>query len=126
MDKELLERLKSLNTEDIIWIILIGVILLSFYANNIERDFLITNNEIQKQRYRKLTIIIFTTVLIVYIYYANDSKKTYMKLKKEDNNKKKTNVTLSYTASMLILTAGVILLYIAITDTELDIELAYN
>ena len=58
MDEELLKRLKALRTEDFIWIILIGIILLSFYANNIERIFLITKDEYTKEKYRYLNIFI--------------------------------------------------------------------
>lgn len=121
-----MNRLKALEIEDFIWIILIGIILLSFYANNIERDFLITGTEYQKEKYRQLLIFIFTIVTLVYLYYANESKKEYQKLKTTDTTKKKVNTTLSYLASILILCAGLIYIYISITDTELDIELAYN
>lgn len=126
MDYELLNRLKALETEDFIWIVIIGLILLSFYANDIERDFLLSKNDVQKQRYRHLTIFIFSVALIVYLYYANDSKKEYDKLNNSDSYKKRVNVTLSYIASIFIVCAGIIFLYIAITDTELEIELAYN
>ena len=126
MNEELLNRLKSLKIEDFIWIILIGLILLSFYSNNIERNYLITGNNNQKEKYRHLTIFIFTVATLVYLYYANDSKNAYQKLKPTDSQKKKTNTTLSYIASILILCAGLIYIYISITDTELDIELAYN
>ena len=121
-----MNRLKALEIEDFIWIILIGIILLSFYANNIERCFLITGSEYQKEKYRQLLIFIFTVVTLVYLYYANESKKEYQKLKTTDTTKKKVNTTLSYLASILILCAGLIYIYISITDTELDIELAYN
>ena len=126
MNEELLNRLKSLKIEDLIWIILIGLILLSFYSNNIERNYLITGNNNQKEKYRNLTIFIFTIATLVYLYYDNDSKNTYQKLKPTDSQKKKINTTLSYIASILILCAGLIYIYISITDTELDIELAYN
>ena len=126
MKKELLNRLKALEIEDFIWIILIGLILLSFYSNNIERDFLITGNNNQKEKYRHITIFIFTVATLIYLYYVNDSRKAYQNLKPTDSEKKRINTTLSYIASILILCTGIIYIYIAITDTELDIELAYN
>ena len=126
MDENLINRLKSLEIEDIIWIIIIGLILLSFYSNNLERDYLITGNKIKKDKYRRITITIFTIATLVYLYYANESKKDYLKLKPTDSKKKKINTTLSYLASILILCAGIIYIYISITDTELEIELAYN
>ena len=36
IDEELIDRLKFLKAEDIIWTILIGLLLLSFYANKLE------------------------------------------------------------------------------------------
>ena len=126
MEDDLMNRLIALKIEDTIWIVLIGLILLSFYGNNIERDYLITGNEIQKEKYRHLTTFIFTVATLVYLYYAIDSKTSYQKLKPTDSQKKKINTTLSFLASILILCAGIIYIYISITDTELDIELAYN
>ena len=126
MEDDLINRLKALEIEDFIWIILIGLILLSFYSNNIERDFLITGNNNQKEKYRQLTIFIFTVATLVYLYYANESRKEYKKIKPNDSEKKIINTTLSYLASILILCAGLIYIYISVTDTELDIELAYN
>ena len=41
MNDDLVARLKKLDIEDMIWFILIGIIILSFYANEIERDYLI-------------------------------------------------------------------------------------
>ena len=46
------ERLKKLEIEEIIWLVLIIIILLSFIANIFERDYLIYQNEESKRRYR--------------------------------------------------------------------------
>ena len=49
MNKELVDRLKKLEIEEVIWLILIGIIALSFYANEVERDYLIYQNEESKK-----------------------------------------------------------------------------
>ena len=45
------ERLKKLEIEEIIWLVLI-IIILFFIANIFERDYLIYQNEESKRRYR--------------------------------------------------------------------------
>ena len=126
MDKELTKRLNSLKIEDFCWIILMILILLFFYANNIERDYLISKNIIKKEQYRLLTIFIFIIAELIYFYYAYDSYNTLKKIKPNDKKQTKENAKLNYISSILIVIAGIIIIYIAITDTELDIELALN
>lgn len=126
MDKELTKRLNSLKIEDFCWIILMILILLSFYSNNIERDYLISKNTIKKEQYRLLTIFIFIIAELIYLYYAYDSYNTLKKIKPNDKKQTKENAKLNYISSILIVIAGIIIIYIAITDTELDIELALN
>ncbi len=120
------ERLKKLEIEEIIWLVLIIIILLSFIANVFERDYLIYQNEESKKRYRELMIIIFGGALITYSYYFIDSIKDLQKIRFNDSKKKKEAVYLSFVSSLFIVLAGIILLYIAYTDYDIDTELAFN
>ena len=120
------ERLKKLEIEEVIWLVLIIIILLSFIANVFERDYLIYQNEESKKRYRELMIIIFGGALITYSYYFIDSIKDLQKIGFNDSKKKKEVVYLSFISSLFIVLAGIILLYIAYTDYDIDTELAFN
>lgn len=120
------ERLKKLEIEEIIWLVLIIIILLSFIANIFERDYLIYQNEESKKRYRELMIIIFGGALITYSYYFLDSIKDLQKIRFNDSKKKREAVYLSFISSLFIVLAGIILLYIAYTDYDIDTELAFN
>lgn len=120
------ERLKKLEIEEVIWLVLIIIILLSFIANVFERDYLIYQNEESKKRYRELMIIIFGGALITYSYYFLDSIKDLQKIRFNDSKKKKEAVYLSFISSLFIVLAGIILLYIAYTDYDIDTELAFN
>ena len=120
------ERLKKLEIEEVIWLVLIIIILLSFIANVFERDYLIYQNEESKKRYRELMIIIFGGALITYSYYFIDSIKDLQKIRFNDSKKKKEAVYLSFISSLFIVLAGIILLYIAYTDYDIDTELAFN
>ena len=127
MSKEELEnKLKQLKIEDFIWLIYIGIIFMSWFANSLERDFFINNNESSKVKYRNIMIIIFTILVAVYVYFFKDSLDDVKKLKLTDTKKKRNLVSISFIASALILISGLMFLYIAIEDEELNVELAFN
>ena len=124
--EELREKLNDLKIEDFIWIIYIGIIFFSWYSNSLERDYYVNGNENSKDRYRSIIIIIFSILVIVYLYFFLDSLDDYNNLSDTDSEKKKELITLSLIASSLILISGLIFLYIAINDEELNVELAFN
>ncbi len=126
MDKELYSKLKELKIEDYIWIIYIGIILASWYANSLERNYYINNDNHSKEKYRHIMIMIFTILLIVYAYFFKSSFDDLKKIRFTDNNKKKTLVYLSFLASLLIFLSGAIFLYIAYEDHDLNVEIAFN
>ena len=120
------ERLKDIKTENLIWIVYIGIIILSWHANSKEKHFVLYNDEKSKKEYQNLMILIFSVLVIAYYYFAKDSLKDYQKLTPFDSKKKKNLTTASLIASIFILVSGLILLGIAITDEDIDIEIAFN
>ena len=118
------ERLRQIQAENNIWIIYLGIIALSYYSNALEKDFFTTGNQNSKVTYRKINIIIFTTLLLVYAYFEKDTLNSF--LKKEKSERAKVFDTLSLVGSTAILIAGIIFLYIAIEDKELEEEIAFN
>ena len=120
------EKLKELKTEELIWIIYIGIIILSFYSNNLEREYFIFNDTISKEKYRKTMILIFSILIVVYLYFLKDAYDDYKDLKVYDSDEKKQLVTLSFIASLFIFISGIIFLYIAFKDENMDVELAFN
>lgn len=123
---ELNNKLKQLKIEDFIWIIYIGIIFLSWYSNNLERKYYIYNDNLSKEKYRKIIILIFSILIVVYIYFLKDSYNDYKNLKPTDSEQKKQLITLSFISSLLIAISGAIFLYIAIKDEDLNVELAFN
>lgn len=125
MNSEIEERLKEIKIEDYIWIIYLGIIFLSFYSNNLERDYFINKNEKSKEEYKCIMIIIFSILVLVYLYFFIDSYKSFKDIDKYSKEKQK-KVTLSLIASTLILISGLIYLYLSIDDNNLDVELSFN
>ena len=123
---DLSNKLKQLDIEDFIWIIYIGIIILSFYSNSLERNYYINKDNYCKNRYLSITQIIFFILIIVYLYFLKDSIDSIRSLKSSDPIKKKKLVYLSFIASLLIAISGFIYLYISFVNDDLSVEIAFN
>ena len=124
--EEINEKLKTLNTEDYIWLIYIGIIFMSWYSNSLERKYFTENDIESKTKYQKIMVLIFTILIVIYLYFLKESINDIKNLKPWDTPKKKNLVYLSFLGSLLIAISGFIFLYISIVDENLDIELAFN
>lgn len=124
--REMLDRLENIKIENFVWVIYMGIIILSWYANSKEVNYLLYNDEESRQEYQNLLILIFSILFIIYFYFAKDSYKTYLNLSIYDSEKKKQLTFASFIGSLLILISGVIFLYIAIVDENIDTEIAFN
>ena len=126
MDNSIEERLKEIRIEDFIWLIYIGIIFLSWYSNDLERRYFIYKDNYSKEKYRKIMILIFSILVIVYYYFLNDSISSINNLSSNVSYEKRRLNYLSMIASLFIFISGLILLYIAINDKDIDVELAFN
>ncbi len=126
MNAEKLDRLKSIKAENFIWIIYIGIIILSWYANSFEKKYILCNDENARKNYQELMILIFSILFIVYLYFTVDSYKDLNNNSMNISNKVKNLKELSFIGSLLILISGAIFLYIAIVDDNIDTEIAFN
>ena len=120
------KRLKEIKIENWIWVIYIGLILLSWYANSKEKHYFICKDEESRKKYRELLIFIFSVLLVIYIYFTKDSYEDIKELTCTDSQKKKTLTYMSFLGSILILISGVIFLIIAIEDESIDTEIAFS
>ena len=120
------DKIKQIDIENFIWVIYIGIIILSWYSNSLEKNYYINNDFISRDKYRKILIFIFTILVIVYFYFLKSSYNDLVNLNYYDSDKKKTLVYLSFIGSLLIFISGIIFLYIAYSDEELNVEIAFN
>lgn len=120
------ELLQKIKIENWIWILYLFLIGFSFYSNYLETEYLKTDSCEAKEKYRKSLIIIFSVALLVYFYFFEDSLKDVKKQSPCDDPKKIFLTQANFLASTLILIAGCIFLFIAITDTNIDTEIAFS
>ena len=121
-----LKRLEDIKIENIVWIIYIGIIILSWYANSKEKKYLLYNDLLSKKEYQNLLILIFTILVIIYFYFAKSGYEDILNLTSYDSPKKQMLTKFAFIGSFLILVSGIIYLILAILDDEIDIELAFN
>lgn len=121
-----LDRLEDIKIENFVWIIYIGIIILSWYANSKETKFILCNDEKAKKEYQNIMILIFTILVIIYCYFTKDSYDDLMNLNESDTEKKKILHLASFIGSFLVLISGFIFLGIVILDDEIDTEIAFN
>jgi hypothetical protein len=121
-----LKRLEDIKIENIVWIIYIGIIILSWYANSKEKKYLLYDDLLSKKEYQNLLILIFTILVIIYFYFAKSGYEDILNLTSYDSPKKQMLTKFAFIGSFLILVSGIIYLVLAILDDEIDIELAFN
>jgi hypothetical protein len=121
-----LKRLEDIKIENIVWIIYIGIIILSWYANSKEKKYLLYNDLLSKKEYQNLLILIFTILVIIYFYFAKSGYEDILNLTSYDSPKKQMLTKFAFIGSFLILVSGIIYLVLAILDDEIEIELAFN
>ena len=124
--EDIYNKLNDIKIEEYVWIIYIGIIIFSFYSNSLEKKYYLFNDLDSKKKYRMTLIIIFSVLLIVYFYFLIDSYDNVKNLKITDNLEKKKLTFYSFIASLLIFLSGLIFLYIAYFDQDLDVEIAFN
>lgn len=123
--KEKLDRLNDIKTENIIWVIYIFIIVLSYIANNYETNYIKYNDNKSKDDYRNLMLLIFSVLVIVYFKFLKDSLRDVKKTSYLNNKVSKLN-KLSFIGSLLVFISGIIFLYIIYNDTDIDVEIAFN
>ena len=79
-----LDRLEDIKIENFVWIIYIGIIILSWYANSKETKFILYNDEKAKKEYQNLMILIFTILVIIYSYFTTDSYDDLMNINESE------------------------------------------
>ena len=121
-----LDRLKEIKDENIVWIIYIGIIILSYYANYKEVKYILYNDEKSRKKYQDTIILIFTILVIIYYYFT---KQTYINIKKLNSRDSEKKITLTYASfigTLLVLISGIIFLSIVILDENIEVEIAFN
>ena len=120
------KTLQEIETENFIWVIYLFIIGISFVANYFEANYYKTGNIDSKEKYRTLNIFVFSVAFVIYLYFFKGNYDKVKSLNCLDSKEKVYFNELNFVASVLIVVAGAILLYIAIFDKNLETEISFN
>lgn len=112
-------KLKEIKIENIVLVIYIILIILYYYGNQIELQYLKYQNQYDKERYRTILYIVFGTVFVISLLYSIASLRT---LEEKTNEEHYELEQLSAVANLLALSAIVIYLYIIYKDKDINLE----
>ena len=87
--KDRMDKLEDIKIENFVWVIYIGIIFLSWYANSREKKYLLYNDEQSKREYQSILILIFSILIVVYYYFVKSSYDDYMNSVDSADNRKK-------------------------------------
>ena len=124
MNNELEKRLREINTEDMIFIVFIVIIILSYIANDYEKKYFINGDDNDRLRYYHIQIFVFFIVVIINIYYVLSSYKELVDLSCDVSYKKRKYAYLDLVAGIFALIATSIILYIVISDKDIEAEIS--
>lgn len=119
------EILKEIEIENYIWIVYLGLIIFSFWSNNEERKYIIFGDISAKENYRNSLVLVFSIASIIYFYFFYSSYRSYKNLDKNGTESKKYFTVINLIATTLVLIAGILFLFIAIEDEELETEISF-
>lgn len=112
-------KLKQIKKENIVLFIYIILIILYYYGNTIEVNYLKYRNEIDKERYRTILYIVFVVVFLISLVYSIFGLN---ELKENVGSRTYKLEELSVVVNLLALVAIGIYIYIIYKDKDLDLE----
>lgn len=126
MEEEKIQWLEQLRIEEYIWVVYLIIIGLSYYANTIERDYIYTDNQESKRKYRDINIIVFSLVTLIAIYFFYINYQEVLHLKETDSEEKKQLAYIEFWGALFALCASICFLYAVVKDVNIDTELAFG
>lgn len=108
-------RLNRLKTEDFIWYIYIFIAIFALISNKYEKSYVVFRNPEDFEKYHTINETLFIVALLIYLYFF------YVNY--EQLQEKRDSLTLvNLIASILLIIAGILALYVEISSNGEDEE----
>ena len=113
-------RLKRLKNEDFIWIIYFFIAAFAIFSNKLEREYVLNNNNVAYKKSKTINIILFLVAFFIYLYFVLLFTQDLNNMEKNFNNEKYRNTFLQLIAALLFLIGGIIYLFEAISERDIE------
>ena len=117
-------KLNLLKQEDFIWLIYFFIITFAIISNKFERNYVITNNQNNLNKSKKINTTILVVAFFIYLYFVIVTIDNFDLLKRNSNQK---NVRVAFErliANILFLVAGAIALYADYDSNTIGTDIA--
>lgn len=115
MSDKKLDKINSLNVDDMVWYIYIFIAFAALYSNKLEKEYTLHNDKKKLTEFHTINLVVLTIAFFIYIYFIFVAFKRY---KQEKSN----NTLISVIATILLLLVGGMFLYLEIITTDNDIN----
>ena len=115
MNSSQIDKINSLNLDDMVWYIYIFISVAALYSNALEKEYTKTYNKRKLTEFHTINLVVLTIAFFVYIYFIFVAFRRFQ-------NDKNNNTIINIIASILFLVAGGMLLYLEIVTTDSDIN----
>ena len=113
MDSEKIKELSRLNFEDILWVVFVVLSFFNIIGNKLQKQYVITGNEIYEDNANKISIWILIILVFVYLYFFVRNYNMYK------NKEDVTDVDLVKVIGSFLFVVGVLcLLYFQVNSDD--------
>lgn len=113
-------KLQRLNSENKIWIIYFFIAAFAIFSNKLERDYVLNKNSVAYKKSKTINIILFLVAFFIYLYFVLLFTQDLNNMEKNFNNEKYRNTFLQLIAALLFLIGGIIYLFEAISERDIE------
>lgn len=119
---EIIDELKKIKIEDMIWLINFFIVLFAWTSNNFERDYIVNHNLKSEKVFKTINIGIFIVAFCIYAYFVYTRYQDLQELKNTSSKKDVLIRNLNYVSAILILIGAGIGIYTEIANENVSQE----
>lgn len=115
--------LKLLKEEDIIWYIYYFIVTFAIIANSFEEKYVYYRNKSDRQKGRKINIVLLVIAFLIYLYYVIIALQD-IEIAKNEDAKRRRVATERLITTLVFLIGGALSIYTELDDNAGDVDLA--
>lgn len=108
------DDIKRLNFEDYIWIIFAVLSFLNIYGDNLQKEFLITNNKSYENKANDVFLFVLIIGFFIYLYFLYRNYRIFLQTRDEE----KGLFLIKLMGSALLLSGSICLIYFQYKQTD--------
>jgi len=115
MKSNIVNKIETLNLDDMVWYIYIFIAFAALYSNKLEKEYIASGDRKKLTEFHSINLVVLTIAFFVYIYFIFVAFKRF-------NQNKNQNTIINIIASILFLVAGGMFIYLELITTDSDIN----